>query len=459
MQGEGTVTNGAATPGPGNTILGSIAADRGSVSLVGLAVNQLGRITASTAVRQAGRIQLKARTSTLAAGTGLGLEAGGEAVFGANSITDVSPDARDTTTTLDANPQPAGTVSAVGNSIILRSGSHIGARAGAVSLNASHLGGDAAGPPDAGSRIRMESGASIDVSGLTVDLPASRNALTVKLQGDELKDRPMQRDGSLYRKEVTVDIRKHGRLADGTEWIGTPLADLRQAAAGVPRTVAERSTGGGTVNIRSSGDTVMASGVTVDVSGGAVNYAGGQVQTTQLLRAGKIVDISEADPNVAYDGMLGDLRVTHAKWGVTEVFQSFGSGSRTGPGLGAYTEGRDAGSIDIISPKAIVDANLLGGTTRGQYQRAPTSADNRGDRHAFDEMPLPGRLTVGVNPATSGGGVPNLVSPAVTIGAPSVPLLPPGFAIDEDPAPGHAVHALSPSGSVRRRWHARCAHL
>lgn len=410
--GGGTATN-----------IGQIKADHGSVSLVGLAVNQLGRITASTAVRQAGRIQLKARESraNTIGSTGTTPTVGGSVVFGANSVTDASPDVSDKATTLDANPQPKGTVSAVGDSITMRSGSQIVARGGAVSLNATRLGDETEPTGTAGtSRILLESGSKIDVSGLTVDLAAARNALTVKLQGDELKDRPSQRDGALYRKEVTVDLRKHGRLADGTEWVGTPLADLRQAAQGVPRTVAERNTAGGTVDIRSAGEVVLANGATIDVSGGAVNYAGGQVQTTQLIRAGKIIDISEADPNVAYDGMLGDVKVTHNKWGVIETFGLFGTGSRTGPGPGAYTEGRDAGSIGIAGPNAILEGNLIGHTTRGIFQRAASDLDvARGGTRAFDEMARGAHLTVGIDRLT-GTGTPDFVTGDVTIGVGTV---------------------------------------
>ncbi len=42
----------------------TIQADHGNVSLIGLAVNQLGRVSASTAVRSGGSIRLIARESS-----------------------------------------------------------------------------------------------------------------------------------------------------------------------------------------------------------------------------------------------------------------------------------------------------------------------------------------------------------------------------------------------------------
>ena len=50
---------------------------------------------------------------------------------------------------------------------------------------------------DPESRIRLESGRLIDVSGSTATASVSRNAVEVELRANELKDSPLQRDGAL----------------------------------------------------------------------------------------------------------------------------------------------------------------------------------------------------------------------------------------------------------------------
>ena len=106
----GTVTNGAVTTA-GTTGAATIQADRGNVSLVGLAVNQNGRISAGTAVRSGGSMRLVARESLPSGDSALPIN-GGTLTFGANSITEANPDLADKEATLDANPQPRGRIEA-----------------------------------------------------------------------------------------------------------------------------------------------------------------------------------------------------------------------------------------------------------------------------------------------------------------------------------------------------------
>jgi filamentous hemagglutinin len=391
----GTVTNGnaatAATPAGA-----SIQADHGNVSLIGLAVNQLGRVSASTAIRSGGSIRLIARESS---GTASGPQplVGGTLTLGAGSVTEANPDLDDKELTLDANVQPKGKVTLVGNEIFLRSDSRVSAKSGTVELRASSTGNQEIAPPVAGSasRIYLERGSVIDVSGEFVDLPADRNALTVRLQGAELRDSPVQRDSAVKGQLVTVDVRRHGTTADGRTWIGTPLADLTEAAQGVKRSVGERNTAGGSVNFGSEGEVILAQGATVDVSGGGVNYAGGAVQTTLLVRQGAITDIGSADPNVAYDGIFGSTEVVHARWGVVEEYQSaFVNGVGTGGGPGAYFEGADAGALQLYGTRLVLDASLFGGVTRGEFQRSPTTTFT-GTQRPGDQVPRGGQMTVG----------------------------------------------------------------
>ena len=64
--------------------LGSISADRGNVTLAALAINQAGRVSATTAIQSSGSIYLQARTKDNAQA--------GSVVLGAGSATQVLPD-------------------------------------------------------------------------------------------------------------------------------------------------------------------------------------------------------------------------------------------------------------------------------------------------------------------------------------------------------------------------------
>ena len=71
----------------------------------------------------------------------------------------------------------------------------------------------------------------------------------------------MQRDGPLRGQAVYVDAR-----------VGTPLADVSGAIAGIGRAIDERTSAGGTISISSAGDIAVAQGAVFDVSGGTLNY-------------------------------------------------------------------------------------------------------------------------------------------------------------------------------------------
>jgi filamentous hemagglutinin len=393
--GGGTVTNGAANSPAGTTSAGTIQADRGNVSLVGLAVNQNGRISASTAVRSGGSIRLMARESVQVVGSTAPVQ-GGTLTFGANSVTEANPDLADKETTLDANLQQRGRIEGAGNNIYVRAGSQINSHSGEVILDASPTGGKVAGNETSDSRIYLEAGSRIDVSGEFVDLPADRNALTVRLQGAELRDSPVQRGSPLQGQLVTVDVRRRGVTADGRAWIGTPLADLTEAAQGVRRTVGERSTTGGTVQLNAEGDVIAAQGSTIDVSGGGVRYADGGVQTTMLVRNGMLVDIGSADPNLVYDGVFGAAQTVHNRWGIVEEFQLAAYGNTTsGAGTGGFFEGRDAGLLGVAAQQVVLDGTLLGEAQRGEFQRQLPALTFTGAQRPSDQAPRGGRLVVG----------------------------------------------------------------
>ena len=60
----------------------------------------------------------------------------------------------------------------------------------------------------------------------------------------------------------------------------------------------------------------LASGSSINVSGGWINYAGADVTTTKVVTSdGQILDISQATPNLVYEGIYNGDTQTSRQWG------------------------------------------------------------------------------------------------------------------------------------------------
>jgi hypothetical protein len=315
---------------------GNISAARGNVTMVGLAVNQQGRVSATSTVSANGSIRLLARDSVRLDGDQkpqFVATRGGRLELGAASETTVLPELGDTATAIDEQKQLPSSVELIGRQIYVRGGAQVRAPGGEIKVRAQNdrlIETDESpfvADPDA--RVRIESGAVLDASGSDATASVSRNVVRVELRGNELRDAPLQRDGPLRGKEVFVDAR-----------VGTPLADVSGAIAGIGRGIAERTSAGGTISVKSAGDIAVAPGAVFDVSGGTLTYTGGAVQTTQLLTAdGRAVDIGQASATGNYVGLINPSSERRFdRWGVTEQVQ--------GPLIGRY----ETGYVDGVPP-------------------------------------------------------------------------------------------------------------
>ena len=402
----GTVTNAGAADGLGG--IGSISAARGNVTLAGLAVNQNGRVSATTTVRTNGSIRLQAGdtpNSQLNQGGVLQTDREGTVTLGANSVTDVSLEGSSSDKTVDANAQPKSRIDIVGGSIDLLQNARLSATSGNISLKAilSPFGLLPGMPPDVG-HIFMADGATIDVSGAVVQQSVSDNALEVQLRGSEFANSPQQRNGALRGQTVWVDQRLHGTNPDGSTWIGTPIADLTGDAATVQRDVYQRNLTGGTVSMSTSGAFIESAGATIDISGGAIEWQDGYVKTSTLLGSnGVAYDIGSADPNRSYAGTLDSISATDPHWGTAVSAASFGRNPK-GVWTPGYVEGKDAGTVSIIAPQVILDGVVNGSVQVGALQRyAPTAVPTGMLYRWSDQVPLGGQLILG-----NGGAVGDL---------------------------------------------------
>lgn len=411
-----------------NQLTGQLSAARGNISLVGLAVNQDGRISATTTVSANGSVRLEAGNTgdshqvTFFGGKTLESNNGGTITLGPNSHIDVLPELTDTATAVDQQAQLPSTVNLIGQAVIMHGG-EITAPGGNLTINAS------ANPSvgvvtngNASARIRIDPGASIDVSGSNAELPMDANLVTVQLRANEFADDPTQRNGALRGKTVIVDARVGG----------TPehFANVSGAIAAVPRNVAQRTSRGGSVILKSEGDVVVAKGATINVSGGAVTYDGGQIQTTQLVGAdGRLYDIGTANPLLTYIGVVNPtVTQTFDKWGVQAIIPTPGSSHYES----GYVEGSAAGTLQLAAPNIVLNGTLLGRVTNGALQRTPNTAVSS-DPTLFvpPNGAVPGgRLIIGLPDGLSSvtaGNPPDFLSPGVIFSA-----QPPAIVVSDD---------------------------
>ena len=361
-----------------NTKLGDILARQGNVTLAGFAVNQEGRVSATTSVSVKGSIRLLAReglgladtsrlspsatTRSVDLNDGLGTES--KVTFAPGSVTQVIADAEGGKA-IDEQKQPLSYLEASAHTVHLQSGSLIGVPGGKVDIAATN---DPINPTGVGSnkgRIILDSGAKIDVSGYkNISASVTRNVVAVPVQSFELRDSPLQKGGVLQGNTILVDIRDKN-----------PIVDFSGALSRIERTIDERLGKGGTVTLTSGGDVIVNPKATINISGGSINYEAGYINTTKLMTdAGSIVDIGDADPNQHYKSVFGTYTEYHQKWGVSKVWQNdalLGKG-RYEQG---YQEGLDAGALLINTPKLSWNGDLVAGAASGLFQRsANTSA-------------------------------------------------------------------------------------
>ncbi len=329
---------------------GVIASERGNVTLIGLAVNQDGRITATTSARATGNgtIRLLARDTPRTPSSGANITAAdyaatraGTVKLGENSVTEVLPELDSDVTEAENENFVGSRIDVVGQSI--HHAGRIAAAGGTVALSA--VTQDVNGFLDTGfntttrdtaARIYLTADSVIDVSGADIELAMATRQLTVDLRSDELKDLPFQRDGVLKGKTVTVDASK-----------GALVANVSNYIAGLTKTVGEKTLRGGTVKLKSAGDVVVAKGATIDVSGGSIRYLEGALSLTQLVSGGKLYDITTAPADRIYEAVIDGQ-------------PQFVAG---------FTEGHDAGSIEVKGHGLVLDGNLQGQVEIGPYQR------------------------------------------------------------------------------------------
>lgn len=359
---------------------GSIISTRGSILMQGAQIDQLGLLRATTGVRQ--------RTGTMLLRAGFGFDdadliysgifdnLAGDVTFGEGSVTEVVPEHSD-----DASPAletftgvNRSRISVVGRNVLMEEDSTLRAKSGLITIDGNYsammsadLPGTDKGRP--GSFV-MKDGALIDVSGVEgVERDVSDNVVTVEVRANELSASPAQRDGILYGEDVKVDIRQGSSIVD---WTG--------ALANRNLTAEDRSINGGEVQIRALSNVSIEDGAKIDLSGGSAVYKGGWVEVSTLIAAdNRVFDIASADPATPYVGLT---TTSHYEDG--------------------YTEGGDAGKLEILSSSQKLFGRVTADTVVGEHQLAaglvgvkPVAPTGAVDNGAATRLPKGGTVTLG----------------------------------------------------------------
>jgi filamentous hemagglutinin len=415
---SGTTASSGTPAAPGNTawnqLTGLLSAPRGNVWMVGLAVNQDGRISSTTSVSANGSIHLEAAGSPTFGGTGaaqtVSSSQGGALTIGAQSELQILPDTS-SGTAVAAQTQLPSTVTLLGEQVVLQGGSIDAPGASLTAIAAANPSAAAApgkaansvtgvtGTRDSDARLRIDPGTNIDLAGSSSTLPVTANLVSAQLRSSELADDPTQRNGALHGDTVYFDAR------DGSP----PIANLSGEIAGVTQTIAQRTAAGGNAIFQSEGDAVFASGATLNVSGGTTTYAGGTFETSYLVGAnGQLYPIATANPLLTYVGVINPtFTQTFNTWGVQNVVPTPGLSSYQ-PG---YVQGAPAGSVQFAAPTMVLQGTLQGSAVNGIYQRTPSTAV------------AGGTLTIGIPAGVQQTGTLDYLTPSIAFTTAPTPIV------------------------------------
>ncbi len=370
---------GGGAGGASNLAGGSIDAARGNVTLVGMAVNQQGRISATTSVSANGSVFLLARGNAqpqinLAGEVVKRATTSGALTLGVGSSIEIAPDKTagsdgKVPTSDGSSIFTASRVELAGKTIELQAGASIVAPGGVVNARAEVVPNYIAdavrqggfGDADKSARLVVGEGATIDVSGTDSTLVSvARNFVTTELLGaSDLKDAPLQKDGPLYRSRVTFDVRKPVAILGDTSTYGNAIK----------RTAEERLSAGGRIALSSTGSLVTNPTSKLDVSGGTVTYSDAIVKPTLLVAAdGSTTTLNNATATTQYSAIQGGGPVTIDRWGVVPRWTP--AQSDTGRVELGYVEGRAGGNLSLVAPVEVLDGQLAAATVSGVRQQS-----------------------------------------------------------------------------------------
>lgn len=414
---------------------GTVVAERGTINLVGAAIRQKGRLTATTAINgENGAIYLQAMESTYDGGVAansneVGVARNGRAKLAkklgvielaAGSVTEVLPSAAgmvlnnegqmvvaDVPTDpgllkADATPQERATYDAqkaqyeadlkgynantqkatdtfyrsridiIGADITLRSGSRVTAKAGEINVLAAD---------DWQTSVLYQGQSALPKDNSLIRMESGAEIDASGLDNLRLPGSRHQLKGRLFSIELadspvqrTGVLYRAELLGDARRTFG--VGDVSGLYSNWRYTAAELSTEGGIVRMQSQGALDLVAGARIDFSGGSVVYAPVRVTTSLLSRdpsSAGFVRLDDADKGTLYSTLLSDPSKA-----TLQELQRLGLTAVTGAGTNVpeVLVGKNAGAALLASPLMRVDAALNGSVVMSGQQRQSTTASS-----------------------------------------------------------------------------------
>lgn len=412
---------------------GLIEAQQGDITLTGRTIRQDGVAIATTSVNQRGTIHLLNSAS----------DEQGSVTLGADSLTTVMPELESEDTALnsrrDALIEQSDDANArrhldsvtggfdnlsllddrldlsrieivTGGNVLFEGGSQTRAQGGQIAVQA--VGVDSPAEGAINGRITVEDGALVDVSGVQgVALDMESNSIVVNIQGNEMRDSPVNRENDELRsQDVWIDVRDLVLLPDGTggyegdRWYtGGGFLEVGGHVGNMEHGIGEWTAVGGTIAFAAR-EVVAQEGAVFDVSGGSLDYQAGWVRSSRVLGSdGKLYDIGQLPAGVEVVGYGNAFTREHERWGAayTEVYShplfSSRSYARWEDG---YSVGRDAGRLILSAPTVLMEGEVVAEVINGEWQ---TKARADGITDGYDvgahTVAKAGSLIVGGNAA------------------------------------------------------------
>lgn len=403
---------------------GIVWAQQGDVTLTGRTLVQDGVLLSSTAVSQRGTIHLLNSVS----------DSAGSVTLTGNSVSLIMPELESKDTALNSqrdaliaasgrNGQASGqfdNLSALTDRrdqsrVEIVSGGLVDVQRGSLTMA---QGGQIA--VSAAGRVYAEQGSVVDVSGVQgVLLPMAANQMQVNVQGNELKDSPINREsGLLINKSVWIDLRDLVYVAAGTGgyageryYTAGGLLEIGGYVANTAHRIGEWAAVGGTITLAAP-EVVAQRGAKFNISGGSIGYQSGWIYSTKLIGTdGRLYSFDDAPASMKFVAAAGGFVRTHNINGqvsdqLTEAWTSIFDRSTSRRWEDGYTVGRDAGRLNLSTPTPIFEADLIADVIKGERQSSARAANlSDGYKQVQNAAPLQGTLGLGrydVRDANSG---------------------------------------------------------
>lgn len=261
----------------------------------------------------------------------------------------------------------------------------------------------------AGKRTLLDAGSNIDVSGAVgVRVDMSSNNLKIDVQGNELRDAPVNRDSdpqnnrsNLSSQEVWVDRRLLVSVAAGTNgyesqrwYTAGGLLEVSGYLGMEGRSIGEWQAQGGTVTV-SGADLVTREGSRINLSGGTLDVQDGYLKQSWLRgENGRLYTVDRAPGDLLYKGLYKGYEQHSERWGQTRSFYNPLLAPRQRFEQG-YTVGRDAGRLIVSTDHAVLEGDLVGEVYQGPRQVEKAAADLEGLFQSQAALARRGQLWVG----------------------------------------------------------------